>query len=103
MISIYEKIGIIVTFVIAIIPLLLDFIDEYKNYKKTKKKLENFYLDESSSVKSESGMELYIGEDISSIRKSLEFENDDSFENCMKNMIGILISLGFIVYTIFFV
>ena len=100
--NIYEKIGIIVTFLLVIIPLLIVFIDNYKEYKKTKKKLENFYLDESSSVKSESGMELYIGEDISSIRKSLEFSNDNSFENCMKTMIGILISLGFIVYTIFF-
>jgi hypothetical protein len=103
MISIYEKIGIIVTLLIAIIPLLLDFIDNYKEYKKTKKKLENFYLDESSSVKSESGMELYIGDDIPNIRKSLEFSNDKSFENCMKDTIGILIPLGFIVYTIFFV
>jgi hypothetical protein len=100
--NIYEKIGIIVTFVLAIIPLLLDFIDNYQNYKKTKKKLENFDFNKSS-VTNESGMELYIGDDISSIRKSLQFDEDKSFENCMGNMIGILISLGFIVYTIFFV
>jgi hypothetical protein len=100
--NIYEKIGIIVTLLIAIIPLLLDFIDNYKEYKKTKKKLENFDFNKSS-VTNESGMELYIGDDISSIRKSLQFDEDKSFENCMGNMIGILISLGFIVYTIFFV
>ena len=102
MISIYEKIGIIVTFVLAIIPLSLDFIDNYQNYKKTKKKLENFDFNKSS-VTNESGMELYIGDDIPKIRKSLEFSNESSFENCMKDTIGILIPLGFIVYTIFFV
>lgn len=100
--NIYDKIGIIGTFVLLIIPLLLVFLDNYQDYKKTKKKLENFDFNKSS-VTNESGMELYIGDDISSIRKSLQFDEDNSFENCMKTMIGILISLGFIVYTIFFV
>lgn len=99
---IYEKIGIIVTFVLAIIPLLLDFIDNYQDYKKTKKKLENFDFNKSS-VTNKSGMELYIGDDISSIRKSLQFDEDKAVENCIRNMIGILFSLGFIVYMIFFV
>lgn len=101
--NIYYKIGIIGTFVLIIIPLLLVFLDNYQDYKKTKKKLEKFDLDESSSVTNESGMELYIGDDISSIRNSLKFHEDKTFETCMQTMIGILISLGFIVYTIFFV
>lgn len=99
--NIYEKIGAAIgVWMLIIILLLLVFFDDYQNYKKAKKKLENFDFNKTS-VTNESGMELYIGDDISKIRSSLQFSKDTSFENCIKDMIGILISLVLMVYTIF--
>lgn len=99
--NIYEKIGAAAgAWMLVIILLLIYFFDNYQFYKKQKKKLEKFDTNKSS-VTNESGMELYIGDDISKIRRSLKYDIEDSFDNCIKIMIGILIALVLMVYTIF--